>query len=1024
MSHALSPALFPAYFKALWGKEPFDWQTRLLKKVHGEGWPTTLDLPTGSGKTATLDVALFALALDTTVAVEQRRQARRIVLVVDRRVVVDQAYERAVAIANRLAEARDGILADVAKALRELSGDPTGQPVLPTVLRGGMPREAEWAKSPSQPVIMTSTVDQVGSRLLFRGYGVSERMRSIHAGLLGCDTLLLLDEVHLARPFEETLRALTSRYSTRVEGLRPLTFVRMSATVTDQSEYTFRLDEADRTNPVLNERLTATKRATLRQVSTQRDPIKVGEALARAAVKEARRLGKGTPRAMAIIVNRVETARKIAALALDDMGDEWSVRLLTGRMRPLDRLDRQAAILEQIASGRTRTPDSSRLLLVSTQAIEAGADFDFDALITECASLDALRQRFGRLDRLGKLRETQAVVLAASSAVDEKAEDDPIYGAALRKTWHWLNTVATWSPDVDASIVDFGIDAIDARVSELEQAALSELAAPRATAPILTSSHLDRWAQTSPTPHADPEVAQFLHGLGRGAPEVQLVWRADVTRAIVEEATSVRSETLLSGLGQILELVRPSSLEALSVPLWTARHWLADVYSRTNEAVADTPQSVPGLADVEGQPEVEAEGKVVAPTIAWQGNKVTIVRTANDISPGATLVVPSEYGGLDPNFDCWDPSSTTFVKDRGDEAHLLQRGRAVLRWSPTVIASWANSAPQAILKGPQVTKAQLDDDGTAAERQAFLEWQTKALGMATLPEWAKAALGHLSRLPLTQSVALSQVPSADDETSNDWRVSFHPRKLERDTLRSLFRLPSLCRTSPPDGDSLTTEDDDASFLGGAVSLSAHLQGVEAFARRFGKSLALPNALIADLALAGWLHDLGKADPRFQLLLHGGDAVREASAAELVAKSSIIATDQTARERARERSGYPRGMRHELLSVALIENDAQLRERASDWDLVLHLVASHHGWCRPFAPPVHDPEPRTVSVSLEGTTWSASTAHELARFDSVVTQRYWSLTRKYGYWGLAWLESVLRLADHRESEREMSKEPKQ
>ncbi len=248
----MTPATFPAFFEALWGYPPFDWQTRLLERVHDSGWPSTLDLPTGAGKTAALDIALFALALDSTLPPEERRQSRRIVLVIDRRVVVDQAFHRATRMAKKLDEAKDGVLAEVATALRSLSGNEEGLPVLPAILRGSMPRESEWAKSPSQPVILVSTVDQVGSRLLFRGYGVSDRMRPVHAGLLGRDTLLLLDEVHLARPFEETLAAITRWHhqgpdrSARLPA--PLVFVRMSATVADPSEEPFGLPEEDRNN--------------------------------------------------------------------------------------------------------------------------------------------------------------------------------------------------------------------------------------------------------------------------------------------------------------------------------------------------------------------------------------------------------------------------------------------------------------------------------------------------------------------------------------------------------------------------------------------------------------------------------------------------------------------------------------------------------------------------------------------------------------------------------------------------------
>lgn len=202
----LSTADFGAFHAAVHGdKEPFAWQQRLLERIVAEKvWPRMLDLPTGAGKTTCIDIALFALALDAEMPPEERWCPRRIAMVVDRRIVVDQVAARGRKLLGALMVSTDGIVVEVAERLRSLtrSGE---EPLGVFTLRGGMPKDDGWARTPDQPLIISSTVDQVGSRMLMQGYGVSQGMKPVHAGLLANDTLLLLDEVHLSEPFRQTL---------------------------------------------------------------------------------------------------------------------------------------------------------------------------------------------------------------------------------------------------------------------------------------------------------------------------------------------------------------------------------------------------------------------------------------------------------------------------------------------------------------------------------------------------------------------------------------------------------------------------------------------------------------------------------------------------------------------------------------------------------------------------------------------------------------------------------------------------
>ena len=187
-----------------------DWQ----HKRFPASWPGAIDLPTGSGKTACIDIAIFALACQASRPVADRSAPRRLFFCVNRRVIVDEAYTRAKRIAEMIWQAESGKLADkptlcqVAKALRTVGGT-TNDHDLPPIdvleLRGGIYRDNRWARSITQPTVVCTTLDQLGSRLLFRGYGVSPNAAPIQAALIAYDSLVLLDEAHISEPFRQTL---------------------------------------------------------------------------------------------------------------------------------------------------------------------------------------------------------------------------------------------------------------------------------------------------------------------------------------------------------------------------------------------------------------------------------------------------------------------------------------------------------------------------------------------------------------------------------------------------------------------------------------------------------------------------------------------------------------------------------------------------------------------------------------------------------------------------------------------------
>lgn len=954
---------FDAYFEAVHEYKPYPWQSRLTREVLAEGkWPNVIDLPTGTGKTAVLDTAVFTLALRPEVF------PRRIVFVIDRRIVVDQVYKRAESISEAIGSASDGVLV----AMRALLELPDTKDVLATAaLRGGIPLDGEWFRRPDQPSVMVSTVDQFGSRLLFRGYGVSHKMRPVHAGLTGNDCLVILDEVHLSQPFAQTLGDMSSNGAIpnvcAVGKALPRRFatVVMSATPSINGAKQFKLSPEDlEMSSDLKRIAEARKRAKLVDIGGTRPAY---ESVPKKVYDLVRNL-EDHEKSIGVIVNRVRTAREVQAF-LKEKG--LTTHLVTGRMRPIDKMRVLEQIKEAVDPGRS-SPVDELTVVVATQAIEVGADFSFDALITEVAPIDSLRQRFGRLDRRGTLAVEQGHarcwILGVASALKPN-KPDPVYGDRARITWEELRNFAE-EGDIE---VGPGED-LASRLS-------SEASAEKPDAPLVLPSHIAAWTQTTyPGPVADPSIVEFLHGKDQqNEPDVTILWRLD------------RSD-------QAIDLVPPRPAEFLSVPISAVRSWL--------RRTAEVPVSDTATVEPEEEPRrKESVDKKLSGVHKWTrgstGHTTTEVDNVADIKPGDVLIVNPQLGGLQNG--TWDPAyrppksagsgkddaRTLMSFDLGDQAQAEHGRRATLRLDPRLL-------PEGIELPPNPS----DEVEATESREGRIDgWLKRVHSIPNIfPDWMAQVVSHF----VESGKRNFEVKELSENDGDDYYVLVQ-RSVDPATL---------------DG-----YDDQMSFTGTEATLRKHLVGVGSKAADFGRRLGLPTHLVDDLRLAGELHDLGKVDSRFQDQLRGQDLVSIAKAEEPLAKSLQSGSKPV--------SGKWPPVRHETSSVALVQSNPQVLERANDPDLVLHLMASHHGFSRPF-PRVHkDPNPQDLRVvgefcdngfrllkdsehGLEMRTQSDLAETPLAL---EIADRFWRLQERYGHHGLAWLESIMRLADQQRSAEE-------
>ncbi|MDQ3485083.1 MAG: type I-U CRISPR-associated helicase/endonuclease Cas3, partial [Actinomycetota bacterium] len=443
---------FDAFFAAVNdAHEPFAWQRRLCERVAQEGrWPDQIVAPTGTGKSNVVDVHVFLNALHA--AGVGPRVPRRLAVVVNRRALVDQHWERATGIAKQLKGAGGGLLAEIAALLCGLcgrydvhgeSGDAAADvdPVLTTSLRGGVRPGAEWIDDPRACAVIAATPDMWGSRLLFRGYGATRYARPREAGLLAVDTVMVLDESHLNRQLLVTARDVANATARECTTLRvpPLNVVATTATPTEVGDDHVGVSRADMdTDDALRSRLLTPKPFRLHPTERWPTAAKASAAYIDELADLAEQLrvqvsdSEGVASTVGCVVNNVDTAVRLTEALRKRRAGAGEVVAWVGRLRPMDLRERRVTH-EGLFTVRG---DSSVDFLVATQTVEVGVDIDLAAMVTELAPGAAVTQRAGRVNRLGLRGTGPVVVVTPPDAVTR--DRLPYRASELESSRQWL----------------------------------------------------------------------------------------------------------------------------------------------------------------------------------------------------------------------------------------------------------------------------------------------------------------------------------------------------------------------------------------------------------------------------------------------------------------------------------------------------------------------------------------------------------------------------------------------------------
>ena len=981
---------FTDCFNRLTGNDPFDWQERLFRKFVAGDLPDGCDVPTGLGKTSTM--AIWLIALGCLLKEKDRKLPLRLVYVVDRRVIVDQATDEAEELLEKLTQSvseKSSSLHSLARTFREASMQGNESLIALSTLRGQKADNREWCLDPSRPAIIIGTVDMIGSRVLFSGYGkVGINHRSLQAGLLGQDTLIVIDEAHLSPVFVSTLMDIKQAIH-RTRLLRPFHVMSLSATLSGSGK-TLAIDEQkELQNEQARLRLNAKKQIEFlpfnqtakakegKKPSSKEIDEAIAERLVNRALQYERERAAESAKSVVIFVQTVNLVNLIAEKLSDELESlviqnkeenpidkkeqtrlrkEIEARILkmTGEMRGYERDRKQLvespkfkAFLPDLPERDRETPRPTQYL-IATSSAEVGVNLDADDGLCDLSTLDSMIQRIGRINRFGKTESTITVivdekVLAETGEALSKLEEQ--HKVALTDKAKQALRKAILDFDKDVKAHQFASDKVFYTWRALQSRADQNgrvNASPLALRGLLTTNQkalpdipvrppfdkarVDDWAMTSlkQRDYPRPLVQYWL----RGVIDDETAQTTFVWRSDLDhfDFSGISDAENEKPLAQAVEL-------ATAIPI--------QPQERANVATfraADLLKALAGKFPDKAIVLIDPSGEANAYTLRqFRDNRNHFALLAF-----STVILPCSIGGLDDDGNPLDKPSKEpkSVKDVVED-----------EWKRYLVVRHSS--------GSYSIRQRDQPNNEPDEERRFPTWQV--------------AVRSIKDKGVCENAKEIQKAFADVNEEEKKAVSyiafFFNQNAGKDEKKASLEADRFLRE----------EVDDVASLGLQTrTVAEHDADVENYARELAERIGLSDDVIELLAAAGFRHDLGKTRDWWQKAIGNFTDT-------LYAKSSVNSFDHS----------FNQGYRHEFGSLIDSLSDEALKGHLHR-NLILHLIAAHHGYARPHFPERafdrNQPKPLNQQI-----------AHD-------VMLRFNCLQQQHGWWQLAYLEAVLKAAD--------------